>query len=165
MKNKARSRRQRNGSSVAQPGQVVEAVAVKGRRLLAVGTSSCASSSRFGPSSALNTVTPVRLPPGRLRLVTSPSVTGSSPMPKTTGIVAVAAFARRCRRATHRGNHGHPTANQIGRQFRQPVVLIRRETVFDRDVLALDETRFLQPRSCRRPADKCCWRRDPFRHD
>src|SRR5262249_19413535 len=36
---------------------------------------------------------PVRLPPKRLRLATTPSLTGSSPMPKTIGIVAVAAFA------------------------------------------------------------------------
>jgi hypothetical protein len=37
--------------------------------------------------------TPVRLPPGRARLATSPASTGSTPLVKTTGIVAVAAFA------------------------------------------------------------------------
>ena len=47
--------------------------------MVAVGTSSCSSSSRFGPSSTSKTVTPVRLPPGRFRLATSPSSTGSLP--------------------------------------------------------------------------------------
>ena len=42
--------------------------------MVAVGTSSCSSSSRFGPSSTLNEVTPVRLPPGRFRLATRPSL-------------------------------------------------------------------------------------------
>jgi hypothetical protein len=34
---------------------------------------------RFGTISTFNVVTPVRLPPGRLRLLTSPSLTGSAP--------------------------------------------------------------------------------------
>jgi putative ABC transport system substrate-binding protein len=38
-------------------------------------------------------LTPVALPPGRARLATRPSLTGSSPTPKTIGIVAVAALA------------------------------------------------------------------------
>jgi hypothetical protein len=32
------------------------------------------------------------MPPGRLRLATTPSFTGSSPVVKTIGIVVVAAF-------------------------------------------------------------------------
>jgi len=35
-------------------------------------------------------------------------------------------------------NQGHPTANEIGCQRWQPVVLIVREAVFDRDVLTFD---------------------------
>ena len=38
-------------------------------------------------------VTPVTLPPGRLRLATRPSRTGSEPSSKTIGMVVVAAFA------------------------------------------------------------------------
>src|SRR5262249_26847237 len=38
---------------------------------------------------------PVALPPGRLMLVTSPSVTGSSPALKTIGMLDVAALAAR----------------------------------------------------------------------
>jgi len=37
--------------------------------------------------------TPVTLPPGRLRLATRPSLTGSLPVPKTIGTVVVAALA------------------------------------------------------------------------
>ncbi len=36
---------------------------------------------------------PVTLPPGRARLATTPSFTGSAPARNTIGIVAVAAFA------------------------------------------------------------------------
>ena len=36
---------------------------------------------------------PVALPPGRARLATRPNLTGSSPTPKTIGIVVVAALA------------------------------------------------------------------------
>ena len=60
---------------------------------VAVGTNSCSSSSCFGTSSTFNEVTPVILPPGRLRLATSPSWTGSSAIWKTVGIVVVAALA------------------------------------------------------------------------
>ena len=38
-------------------------------------------------------LTPVTLPPGRLRLATRPSLTGSLPVAKTIGIVVVAALA------------------------------------------------------------------------
>ena len=46
---------------------------------------------------------PVALPPGRLRLSTRPSFTGSSPVEKTIGIVAVAALTA--------GAAGGPAAN------------------------------------------------------
>ena len=57
------------------------------------GKSSRTSPRRFGPSSLVNTLTPVALPPGRLKLLTRPSWTGSKPLANTMGIVAVAAFA------------------------------------------------------------------------
>src|SRR4051794_13202285 len=60
--------------------------------VVAVGSSSRSTSNRLGPISTFNVVTPVRLPPGRFRLATSPSLTGSPPVRKTIGIVAVAAF-------------------------------------------------------------------------
>jgi hypothetical protein len=63
--------------------------------MVAFGTISCSSSSRFGPIATAIWVTPVMLPPGLLRLATSPSETGSLPTAKTIGIVVVADFAAR----------------------------------------------------------------------
>ena len=61
---------------------------------------------------------------------------------KTIGIVVVAALAAvRCR---PRDDHGHLTADQIGRQRRQSIVLALGPAVFDRDVLALDIAGFVQ---------------------
>ena len=59
----------------------------------AFGTSSCSKPKPFEVSSALNQLIPVRLPPGRLRLATRPTLTGSTPLVNTIGIVAVDAFA------------------------------------------------------------------------
>ena len=62
--------------------------------IAALGTTSCNSSSRFGPSEEFNENTPVILPPGRLRLATRPPLTGSmSPMAKTIGSAVVSALA------------------------------------------------------------------------
>src|SRR5262249_46186600 len=49
--------------------------------------------SRFAANSAVKKLMPVALPAGRARLATRPSLTGSSPTPKTMGIVVVAALA------------------------------------------------------------------------
>ena len=61
--------------------------------MAAVGTNSRSNSSRFGPSSTFKLLTPVRLPPGRFKLVTRPSCTGSKPVSNTIGIVLVATLA------------------------------------------------------------------------
>jgi hypothetical protein len=50
-------------------------------------------SMRFAESSAAKKETPVKLPPGLLRLDTKPNATGSKPLVKTIGILAVAALA------------------------------------------------------------------------
>src|SRR6516165_7569009 len=60
---------------------------------VAAGTSSVSTSSCFCPNSTASEVAPVMLPPGRLRLETSPAATGSPPVAKTIGMVAVAALA------------------------------------------------------------------------
>src|SRR5262249_46890428 len=49
----------------------------------------------LGAQPGRNTLTPVALPPGRLRLATRPTLTGSSPVVKTIGTVVVAALAAR----------------------------------------------------------------------
>src|SRR6516165_6203881 len=61
--------------------------------IFALGTSSRSNSSRFAPSEVTRKVTPVTLPPGRLRLETRPISTGSAPVAKTIGMVLVAALA------------------------------------------------------------------------
>ena len=110
----------------------------------APGTSSRRSSSRFAANSAVRKLTPVRLPPGRARLATRPSLTGSSPTTKTMGIVVVAALAANAAGGSDRDDHGDLPANQFGRQRRQPIGLTLGPAVFDRHVLALDIAGFLQ---------------------
>ena len=50
----------------------------------------------------------------------------------------------RYRRLGVRDNHSHPTTNQISRQRGQSIILPLRPAVFDRHVLALDPSGFLQ---------------------
>jgi hypothetical protein len=49
----------------------------------------------YARMSTLNVAAPVTLPPGRFRLATRPSSTGSLLVVKTMGIVVIAAFATR----------------------------------------------------------------------
>src|SRR5262249_15109231 len=60
---------------------------------LAAGTISRSNCMRLATSSLEKKLTPVALPPGRLRLATKPSLTGSPATPNTIGIVVVAALA------------------------------------------------------------------------
>src|SRR5262249_24880308 len=59
----------------------------------AFGTNSWSSPSCLATRSTVVKVTPVTLPPGRLRLATKPVLTGSLPVTNTIGIVMLAAFA------------------------------------------------------------------------
>ena len=59
----------------------------------APGLNSRKSPSCFAASSTEMKLTPVTLPPGRLRLATRPTLTGSPPVAKTIGTVVVAALA------------------------------------------------------------------------
>ena len=113
--------------------------------MVAVGTNSCSSSNRFGPTSTFKLVTPVRLPPGRFTLVTSPTSTGSTAIAKTIGIVAVAAFA-----ASAEGVPPAATITVTCRRTRSAarvassIVSGFRPTIFDLNVLALDVTYLFQ---------------------
>src|SRR5215813_6053228 len=60
---------------------------------IAFGASSLSSPNCFGISVVVTLLTPVRLPPGRLKLATRPASTGSPPILKTIGIVEVDALA------------------------------------------------------------------------
>src|SRR6266571_3732170 len=84
-------------------------------KVVAPGNSSRASSSRFGPTSTFQLVTPVRLPPGRFRLAPRPNWIGS-PL----------------------------VLNQLGRQRRQSVILAPGPAILDRHVAALDITSFVE---------------------
>ena len=111
----------------------------------AAGTSSRRSSSRFAANSPSKKLMPVRLPPGRARLATRPSLTGSSRDHEDDGDRRGRRLGRERRRGTSgRGDHGDLPANQIGRQRRQSIQLILGPAVFDRHVLALDIAGVLQ---------------------
>ena len=84
------------------------------------------------------------LPPGRFRLATRPSLTGSPPIEKTIGIVAVAALAAIAAYGPGRSDHGDLATHQIDRQLWQSIVLTLRPVVYDRDIPAFDITSFVQ---------------------
>src|SRR5262249_58232967 len=86
--------------------------------------------------------TPVTLPLGRLRLATRPFVTGSSPVTKIIGMVSVAVLATSGRCIAD--DHSRLASDEFRREARQPTELIVRPTIFDRHVLALDKSLFLQ---------------------
>src|SRR4051794_2173068 len=112
---------------------------------LAWGTSSDSSSSRFGISSTLRIPTPVRLPPGRARLATSPRSTGSL-AEKTIGIAEVALFAACAAGGPPLGrDHIDIAGDELGGQRGQPVIATLRPAVFDRHVLSHDITGLFQP--------------------
>src|SRR5262249_734445 len=108
---------------------------------VAPGTSWRRSSNRFAANSVAKKLIPVRLPPGRARLVTRPSLTGSSDTTKTTGMIVVAALAANVDgivpaaiTATRRRTRS--------RQFWQAFILIVGPRGLDGHGLALDEARF-----------------------
>src|SRR5262245_56050009 len=107
--------------------------------VLVVGTSSCNNSSRFGATSVFKWVTPVTLPPGRLKLATRSSWTGLAANSTTNRNGRRRCPCRKRCRSRGRGYHGHLTMNQISRQCGQPFVFIPGEAIFDSDVLTLDK--------------------------
>src|SRR5258707_14258112 len=110
---------------------------------LACGRSSRSSSSRFAVSAPERMVTPVTLPPGRLRLATRPSLIGSPPTMKTIGMVEVEAFAA-CVGGTPPTARRYLLAHQLGCQRRQPVDVILGPTVLDRHISMLEKACLVQ---------------------
>jgi hypothetical protein len=106
----------------------------------APGSSSFNSPSCFVPSSVEFKVTPVTLPPGRLRLATRPSLTGSPPLTKTIGIVVFAALAAIAEGVC--SDYCHLAAYQIGCEVGQLIVLVLRPAILDRHILAFDVAGF-----------------------
>src|SRR5436190_1414168 len=112
---------------------------------VALGTSSRKSPNCFAPSSPVKKLIPVRLPPGRARLATRPSCTGSLPTPKTIGIVVVVSFGReRSKVAGWRGDNGHATAHEVSHQHRKAIELALQPVVLHRDVMAFNVAGFVE---------------------
>jgi len=81
-------------------------------------------------------VTPVALPPGRLKLATRPSATGSPPIPNTIGIVDVG--RERGRLSASGREHGHSPGYQFRRHGRQEIVAAARPAELDGKILTLN---------------------------
>src|SRR5215472_18124375 len=80
---------------------------------------------------------PVIFPAGLFKLLTRPSLIGSMLVVKTIGIVSGHGLG--CdRRRSIRGNHCHPSANEVSRQRRQPIIMALCPPELDRKVLAFD---------------------------
>ena len=130
-----------------------------------MGTISVSSSNRFGFKSLVRMARPVRLPPGRAMLATSPAATGSVPVSNTTGIDDVASFATRAASnppaavitSTLRATRSAASSgNRSARPFRP--------AIFERDVPTLDIAGFAQPFVERRQ-ERSEWRRCGKRQD
>ena len=97
-------------------------------------------------SKLLNQVIPVTLPPGRLRLATRPSWTGSPPDVNNNQNSGGRRHGRQNRCTAFPSLRSRPPLRptQIGHQCRQSIALIFRKTVFDRHVAASDVADLVQ---------------------
>ena len=111
----------------------------------AAGTSSRKSPSRFAITSTVKKLMPVALPPGRARLATSPSLTGSIPTPNAMGIARGRGFGRERGGVCRRCDHAHFLADQIGCQLRKPIEAVLRPAILDCYVPAFDIAGFGEP--------------------
>ena len=88
---------------------------------------------------------PVKFPPGRLRLATSPTSTGSVPIRKTTGIAVVACLAAIAEGVLSKHDDDrYLLLNELSSECRKTIVPSLSPTIFDSDVLALCVTSFTQ---------------------
>jgi hypothetical protein len=107
--------------------------------------SSSSNSSRFDPSALIRKLTPVTLPPGRLKLATRPSPDGVAAGHENNRNRGCRGFGCDCRSgAAKRGDHLDSVPHQIGRQGRQALVAKIREVIVDRHILVLDIAGFPQ---------------------
>ena len=82
-------------------------------------------------------LTPVMLPPGRLRLATSPSLTGSAPMKKRPEWCWWPACTANAPEARSQQSHP-PCARPIGRHRGQPIVMALGPAILKGDIAAFD---------------------------
>ena len=83
------------------------------------------------------TLIPVTFPPGRLKLATRPSLTGSAPVANTMGIVCTCSLCRKGSREKGGSNDRHPLAHEVGREHRQSLILSFCPSVLQFDVAAI----------------------------
>src|SRR5438132_1301808 len=102
------------------------------------------SSSRFATNSADKKLRPVIFAPGRARLATRPSLTGSSATTNANGSGGGCRLDSKDRGCAGRGDQGDVATNQLPCECRQPVDLILRPAVFDRHIHAFDIAAVLQ---------------------
>ena len=105
---------------------------------------SLSNSSRFPANTAPMVVNPVMLPPGRAKLSTRPSATGSPPPKKTIGIVRVALLAARASFDPGRDQYVNLETDQLIRQGREPIELIISASVLESYVLTLNIANFTE---------------------
>jgi hypothetical protein len=111
---------------------------------MALGASSLRRPICFGTSGERMLLTPVRLPPGRLRLATRPDSTGVTTGHEDDRNCRGRRFCRECRDIGERDDNGHLTANQIAYQYRQTMVLIFCPAIIDRHVTAFGIASFAE---------------------
>ena len=109
-------------------------------KAVAAGASWCKISRCFCAICWTKLNTPVRLPPGRSRLTTSPISTGSAPMMKTIGIVVVEGGCRaysRCASERHDDVHAR-RATRSAAMAGNRSTLAARPSIIDQHVAAFD---------------------------
>ena len=109
-----------------------------------LGTASLSISSLLVFSSALNSTSPVTLPPGRARLATKPAPTGSPAFVITMGMVVVAFFAANADGVPADHDQINLKTNQVRRKLRQALRLLLGKSVLDGDILSLDPSKLAQ---------------------
>jgi hypothetical protein len=111
----------------------------------AAGTASRSSSSRFGAISMFSEVHPGEIAVGPAQagdISCRDRVVRRYEHDRNLGRRGLGRPGRWC--PSRRGQHGQAATNQIGGQFRQPVVTTFRPAIFDRDVAPLDVAGFAQ---------------------
>src|SRR5215470_7904413 len=106
----------------------------------AFGASSLSRPNCFGISVVVTLLTPVRLPPGRLKLATRPALHGVAPGTEDDWNSRGRRLGRLCRGLAATGDNNRNLAtNEIVDQLRQALVPTFRPSEFDRDVPPFDE--------------------------
>src|SRR5262245_21830387 len=102
-------------------------------------------SSRFPARSAVSDDRPVTLPPGRARLATKPTPTGSPTAANTIGTTGAACFAAITAGVPPGDDDVDFEPGKLGRDLGQGIAAPVCPAIFDRDRAALDPTEVAEP--------------------